>query len=185
MGLSKANSQRFRIGGFAIALEVFEELSACIPQFWATWLVRIRCCAAGPWLLKKRGDGFIYTQQLNGLHIPNEMFTPVQEAATFEAALQVLLNAQPDNESSAAKNLSSCPECKDKIQPQSQHIILDRPPYTICLCQFNMRRDEGDKPGMYEDVSLTFSIYDETGSTTKVAARATRAKSKPSRVRYE
>jgi hypothetical protein len=155
--LQRLDSDRYRIGDFQAVSAVLEDLAASAPQFWATWGTMVQCCPNGVWQWRLNRNGLIKKSCQMGLHMSHDLVNELQEAAD----IQHLLNPTLDLSTNTAQYARRCTRGCSEGGPQTQRVLLDRPPPTLVLK--GIERSEGFLKGLFNDLNLEFKICTARG----------------------
>jgi hypothetical protein len=157
--LYKLDPLRHVIGKYQAASLVFDNLAACIPQFHATWGTVVRCCSEGSWQWQLVKKGSIKQVCSIGLVATIAQEARMQEAKDVESAVQLLLDPYPDDSTVTSKMIERCKRCTySQNVPQRQKVVLDRPPPTLILKNFQTVASFGLKSGLFDDLGLNFRV---------------------------
>jgi hypothetical protein len=149
---------------------ILETIGRGMPQLWHTWARQVRCCERGRWhwTLNK---GKIHYHQLLGLPEATlaqlrDILSVKEQRMTVEQAVQHIIDVQKGPRSGDDwEGFQECGTCGGTSW-LSRRVILDRPPPTLVLNGFTAetragRIKLGDLPGMFDDLNLSFPVYDD------------------------
>jgi hypothetical protein len=173
----------FKRGDVMEIRDLVDVFGRAVPQFGATWTTLYRCCDQGRWAWsEERDDSMGHEDCERPATLRHEIRTGIQAemsrvdalmGGSLEEAIQRLLNPMTlAREVLEVRDWQRCDRSGCSYTTEYLDCVLDRPPPTLLLPEFQQRAVDELRPGMLQDLKLSFYVWDS--KTQEISALQTK-----------